>query len=109
MITKRDLQQAIAECQGGRNPNASTCAKLASFYTIMDHMEEPSEDPVPKYSYDPGPTDTVQRLGNTEFLETIQDKKTDSVLLAMDELMDTLKVISPRLYNGMMRKLKEVG
>lgn len=108
MITEKDLQQAITECQGVRNPNASTCAKLASYYTIMDHIKEPSGDPIPKYSYDPGPADTIRRLGDTEFLETIQDKRTDSVLLAMDELMDTLKIISPRLYNGMMRKLKEV-
>ena len=108
MITEKDLQQAIAECQGVRNPNSSTCAKLASYYTIMDHIKEPSGDPIPKYSYDPGPVDTIRRLGDTEFLEMIQDKRTDSVLLAMDELMDTLKIISPRLYNGMMRKLKEV-
>lgn len=108
MITEKDLQQAIAECQGARNPNASTCAKLASYYTIMDHIKEPSGDPVPKYSYDPGPVDTIRHLGDTEFLKIVQDKRTDSVLLAMDELMDTLKIISPRLYNGMMRKLKEV-
>ena len=44
MITEKDLQEAIAECEGARNPNANTCIKLAAFYTIRQHMfgEQPS-------------------------------------------------------------------
>ena len=38
MITEKDLQEAIAECEGQRNPNANTCIKLAAFYTIRQHM-----------------------------------------------------------------------
>ena len=38
MITEKDLQEAIAECQGERSPNASTCIKLAAFYTIKEHL-----------------------------------------------------------------------
>jgi hypothetical protein len=64
---------------------------------------------IPVYSFDSGPDNTVNRIGDTEFLRTIEGAKVDNVLLLMDELMDTLKVISPRLYNGVMRKLKEVG
>lgn len=38
MITLQDLNAAIAECQGERNPNANTCIKLAAFYTIRQEM-----------------------------------------------------------------------
>ena len=38
MITEKDLQEAIAECQGERNPNANTCIKLAAFYTIRNEL-----------------------------------------------------------------------
>ena len=38
MITEKDLRAAIAECQGARNPNASTCIKLAAFYTILNNL-----------------------------------------------------------------------
>jgi hypothetical protein len=38
MITEKDLKEAIAECEGERNPNANTCIKLAAFYTILDNM-----------------------------------------------------------------------
>lgn len=109
MITEKDLQEAIAECQGVRNPNANTCVKLASYYTILDHVAGTPADPVPTYSFDSGFENTIRHLGDTEFLSEIDGRDTDRVLLLMDELMDTLKVISPRLYNGVMRKLKEVG
>lgn len=65
-------------------------------------------DVTPAYSFDYGPNDTINHIGDTEFLNTIEGAKVDSVLSVMDELMDTLKIISPRLYNGVMRKLKEV-
>ena len=108
MIRIQDLQEAIAECQGQRNPNANTCVKLASYYTILDHMSDVPTNMVPAYSFDPGPGNIISHIGDTEFLRTAEGAKVDSVLLLMDELMDTLKVVSPRLYNGVMRKLKEV-
>ena len=60
MITEHDLQAAIAECQGKRNPDASTCIKLAAFYTIRNHLfpETPEKQgPVTqeRYSYAPAP------------------------------------------------------
>ena len=36
MITEQDLLEAIAECQGQRNPNANTCIKLAAYYIILE-------------------------------------------------------------------------
>ena len=30
MITEHDLKEAIAECEGNRNPDARTCIKLAA-------------------------------------------------------------------------------
>ena len=38
MITEQDLQAAIAECEGVRNPTSNTCLKLAAYYTIKDKM-----------------------------------------------------------------------
>ena len=53
MITEQDLREAIAECQGQRNPNANTCIKLAAYYTILQNMTEkkPDPDPAPMYSF----------------------------------------------------------
>ena len=105
MITEKDLQEAIAECQGQRNPNASTCMKLASYYTILDHIGGKQEEPpMPQYSYASAPEEAAYDSG-TEFSNRIQGMDINDVLAVMDELMSTLLVVNPRLYAGVMRKL----
>ena len=98
MITKSDLQEAIAECQGERNPNANTCLKLASYYIIDDHLFNEAKA-MSSYSY------ANSYESDTEFISTIKNKDMNEVLPVLDELMTTLNVINPRLYEGVMAKL----
>ena len=104
MITEQDLQAAIAECEGQRNPTSSTCIKLAAFYTIRDNMypKEKAEEPV-FYSRSAGP---VERwTSNTEFGQKIADQDISDIMPIIDELISTIQVLNPRLYAGVMRKL----
>lgn len=106
MITAQDLKAAIAECQGKRNPDANTCIKLAAFYTIQREMfgeEKNAEQPV--YSYAPPPESTIDFDGNTEFASAIDGRVQKEVWPILDELMETLKVIQPRLYDAVISKL----
>ena len=108
MIKKEELLDAIAECQGQRNPNANTCIKLASYYTILDHIEdnkreEPSVSEIPAYSFAAPPE--VHYESDTEFGQRVSNMDINDVMTVMDELMTTLSVINPRLYNGVMNKL----
>ena len=109
MITERDLQEAIAECQGTRNPNASTAIKLAAFLTIQREMfgttptySFPSEPP----KNDINDSGEVGDYGTSDFLQTVRGKDSAQAWAVMDELMDTLKIVNERVYNGVMRKLK---
>ena len=105
MIKEEDLLEAIAECQGQRNPNASTCMKLASYYIIQDHIGGKQEGPPTlQYSYASGPEEVAYSSG-TEFSDRIQGMDINEILAVMDELMTTLMVVNPRLYAGVMRKL----
>ena len=105
MIKEDELRDAIAECQGQRNPNASTCMKLASYYTILDHISEKQEEPLSRYSFASAPDPKAAYDSGTEFSDKIQGMDMDDVLAVMDELMTTLSVVNPRLYAGVMRKL----
>ena len=113
MITEKDLQEAIAECQGVRNPNANTAIKLAAFLTIQREMFGKPETMLPSpdaYSYAASPVsnDTVRYEGDTEFSEVIGGKDVDKVIPVIDELMTVLQATYPRLYDAVIAKLDEL-
>lgn len=107
MITEHDLQEAIAECQGKLNPNANTCMMLASFLTIKDHMFP--EEEKPQYSYDAEPrtvsVDTIGYISESDFGRAVNGKNVEDVMVLMDEVMDVVQVINPRLYNSIMDRI----
>lgn len=113
MITEKDLQEAIAECQGVRNPNASTCIKLAAFYIIQEHLygkPEQTADPMPAYSYAgaPEPVETtIDYYSDTEFAQAIDGRNAADIWPVIDELMTVLQATNPRLYAGVMRKIED--
>lgn len=115
MITEKDLQEAIAECQGQRNPNANTCIKLAAFYIIQEHLYgKPSEDDystdLPSYSY-AAPPEQVETIidyqSDTEFSAVINGREAIAVWPVMDELMEVLRVTNKPLYNATLRKIQD--
>ena len=107
MITRQDLEQAIAECQGDRNPNANTCIKLAAFLTIKRELfeEEKKDDQLPDYSFAPAPEEIIIADSDSEFARTIDGRPQREVIPVIDELMGTLQIIQPRLYNAVMNRL----
>lgn len=114
MITEKDLQEAIAECQGVRSPTANTCIKLAAFLTIQrelygeDHLQDTTKMVRSAYSNAAPPTESViQYNGDTEFAEAVNGKDPGKVWPIMDELMTAVKVLNSPLYAGVMRMLRE--
>ena len=108
MITKHDLETAIAECQGKQNPDAKTCIMLAAFYTIRNEMF--GEEKKAEYSYTPAPDQrTIAVDSGTAFARVINGRDLGDVLPVIDELMDTLQIIQPRLYDAVMDRLTGEG
>lgn len=106
MITERDLDAAIAECQGKRDPDAKTCMMLAAFYTIRREMFGEDNKVEHLYSYAPAPDrNTIQIDSGSEFARAIDGRYQEDIFPVLDELMETLHIIQPRLYNAVMDKL----
>ena len=116
MITKQDLLEAIAECQGTRSPNANIAIKLAAFYTILDHLEDTdkrqesakADGNYMGYSFAGPGGETVHYEGDSEFAKLIDGMNQADVWPTIDELMSTVKVMNARLYNGVLKKLSSV-
>lgn len=120
MITEQDLNAAIAECQGERDPNANTCIKLAAFYTIKNELYGKNSEPVvrgmPQYSTAPPPVEPARRVdtkttvdfqSDSEFGQMIRERNISEVLALIDELMEALQVRDPRLYDCFMDRLEK--
>lgn len=113
MIREQDLQEAIAECMGKRNPDANTCIKLAAFYTILNQLypkqeQEQNVQPVPAMSFAAEPNEQViQWEGDSDFAQEVSGRAVSYIMPIMDELMQTVQVLQPRLYDAVMRKLND--
>lgn len=100
MIKEDDLLDAIKECQREKNPNANTCIKLAAYYTIHREMYGTKETP-----------QTHDRLsftsGRSDFAKAAEGKPEEFVWEVIDELMDTLQILNPKLYDSVMEKFTQ--
>lgn len=101
MIWERELLEEIEKCQ--QDPVTFRCIeKLASLYTVYDHMYGISE---PNYSGKNA--DRVYTSGDTEFLKLVDRTNIDKVWRVMDELMTVLKISYPKLYEGVIQRLEQ--
>lgn len=103
MITKKDLQKAIEECKNAPATFAN-CEKLATYCILYDHLYTERDD-----------TQKVEKIteividtdGESEFLQVIRGENADRIWSIMDELMRTIRVINPKLYDGVINKIEE--
>lgn len=112
MIYEKDLDESIARYQGEVNPSIGTCIKLAACYALKNEMFGKPEQPSPSlYSFAAGPEDQSESIidyqSDTDFSHMVDGRKAADVWPIMDELMSTLQVLQPRLYDGVMRKLQD--
>lgn len=98
-MNRRELEQAIKECEQGKD-SYQNCEKLATFYTIQDHLYSEAK---PRTEVQ----DVIGDYGDSEFLLAVQGKDAEKVWAVMDELAEVLKAINPSLYNGIIRKLAD--
>lgn len=102
MVDERELQAWIArlECE---ESSWSNYEKLAILYAIRNQQGygEPQASAA-MYSAAPAP-ELVG--GESDFLRAVSGVDPQEAWAIMDDLMDTLRLVNERAYNGVMRKL----
>lgn len=106
MLDRKEIDLEIARLEYGES-SYPAYAKLAALYTIKNQMDQgkrPETEPV-SYAAAPEP-EYIGRYGDSEFLREVEGRDLQDVFEIMDDLMDTLQVANPRVYNGVMRKIR---
>lgn len=102
MITIEQINGEIAVLEDEK-PTHVVMQKLANLYIVRDHMGIGEPDITA-----PVISERVTYESNSEFSQTIKGKDVNSVMPVVDELMETLEVVNPRLYQSVLRNLEEV-
>lgn len=105
----KEIEYWISKLENGESsfPNY---AKLADLYAIRSQMTGvPAAYPqsqIAAYSEAAEPAgETLGRYGDSDFLRAVDGKDAGAAWSVMNELMETLRVVNPRAYDGVMRKL----
>lgn len=97
MISVDELDRAILEHEA-KDTTYANCEKLAWLYIVRDHVSgRQVRQPVP-----------LEVDGESEFLRAVDGRDSVRVWALMDELMETLRVVNPRLYGAVIRKVEAI-
>jgi hypothetical protein len=88
MIDIKEINSEIAKLEN-MPISYQTIERLAWLYIVRDHAEHP----------------VIKCYGDSDCMKACSGKPVDQIMLVVDDLMDTLQVIQPRLYNAVMDKL----
>lgn len=117
MITEKEVAQAIDECM--REPVTGTKrAVLADLIIIQDYLfGEPTQaqevpQPMPMQSNSAPPTEQVETIvetnGDSEFLKAVDGRKAEKIWKLMDELVEAVKILHPRMYSTFIDKIQDL-
>ena len=117
MITEKEIAQAIEECM--REPvTGNKRAVLADLIIIQDYLfGEPmqvqeTQQPIPMQSYSAPQIEQVETYietsGDSEFLKSVDGRKADKVWKLIDELVEAVKILHPRMYTTFIDKVQDL-
>ena len=117
MITEKEVEQAIQECM--RDPiTGNKRAVLADLIIIQDYLfGEPTRaqevpQPMPMQSYSAPPMEQVETYvetnGDSEFLKVVNGRKAERVWPLINELVEAVKILHPRMYSTFIDKVQDL-
>ena len=92
MISMEQLDAEIKILED-KEPNYTVMGQLANLYTVRDHMGSPQ----------------AGLDSDSGFYKLVAGKDLNAVFLILDDVMETLKVLNPSLFDSIIRKFNELS
>lgn len=96
MINPEELDKEILMLEK-KDTTYANCERLAWLYIVRDHITGQMQ----KQSV------SLDVSGDSEFLKAVNKKDSVEVFSIIDELMETISVLNPRLYSAVIQKIKD--
>lgn len=104
MFSKSELLDAIDELE--QSPATyQNAEKLATFYQLYDHIYTRRE---PETRIESVREVKINSYGDSEFLQVISGQESEDIWRIIDELMTTLQVLQPKLYQATVDRIKSI-
>lgn len=117
MITEKEVAQAIEQCM--QEPvTGNKRAVLADLIIIQDYLfgeltraqEVPQRMPIQSYSAPPmEQVETyIETTSDSEFLKAVNGRKAERVWPLINELVEAVKILHPRMYTTFIDKVQDL-
>ena len=97
MIDLEIVEREINDIEVSKDTTYRTCERLAWLYVVRDHLRPTQADP------------RTQPLVGSEFLEACSEVSYPALMTILDEHMQTLAVVQPRVYDALMRRIRALS
>ena len=98
MVSLDVVEMEIRELESRGDTTYAVCERLSWLYVVRDHLAAKQAPEASK----------VAGVGGSEFLETVSGKDMVDVLAVLDEHMTAQRTFYPKVYEGVMRRLREL-
>lgn len=103
MFSKAELLDAIEDLENSP-ATYQNAEKLATFYLLYDHLYVRQE---PMNYVESVREVTIDRYGDSEFMKVIEGSDAEEAWKIIDDLMSTLQMLNPRLYQAIIDKFRK--
>lgn len=108
LLDRKEIDIEIARLEYGES-SYPAYAKLADLYIIRNQMDRAESPDLGSYEKECSAALSsgyeLPIAGDSEFLQAVSGRDASEVWSIMDDLMDTLHAVNPRVYTGVMRKI----
>ena len=95
MISLEMIEREISELEA-RETSYKQCERLSVLYTVRDHLLPRKKDELTTY------------LSGSEFLELASGVSYPALMQVMNEHMQTLSILQPRVYQSILDKIRDL-
>lgn len=101
-MTDLEIIEAEIDRLEAKDTSYYTCSRLATLYTVRDHLKSAGSSTMTT-------TTLVPRMEGSDFLKAASGKRVEDVMKVVDEHLETIRMLYPKTFDGVVERVKQLG